>query len=117
MKKNTNSLRQATFTHRNHSFICENCQKEVPPLKAGCRNHCPFCLTSKHVDINPGDRAEDCHGLMKAVNYKLDAKKGIVLTFKCLSCGKYARNKAAYEDAFEADNYQKILSLSAISPL
>ena len=28
-------------------------------------NHCPRCLYSKHVDINPGDRAEQCDGMME----------------------------------------------------
>ncbi|WDF05905.1 RNHCP domain-containing protein [Shouchella hunanensis] len=29
------------------------------------RNHCPFCLYSKHQDIIPGDRASTCGGLME----------------------------------------------------
>ena len=50
------------FFEIDEEFICENCGKHVPKLGYTCRNHCPYCLHSKHVDINPGDRAETCHG-------------------------------------------------------
>ena len=39
------------------TFNCEHCGKEVLPLSDGSyRNHCPYCLYSKHVDIVLGDR-------------------------------------------------------------
>src|SRR4051794_2073561 len=42
----------------NSSFCCEHCQQLVLPVTNGSyRNHCPFCLRSKHVDILPGDRS------------------------------------------------------------
>jgi len=41
------------FTKIDEKFICENCGKEVQKLGYTCRNHCPSCLHSKHVDINP----------------------------------------------------------------
>ena len=49
------------FTEIDEEFICENCGEKVGQLGYSCRNHCPKCLHSKHVDINPGDRAEKCH--------------------------------------------------------
>ena len=52
------------FTEIDEEFICEHCGKKVTKLEYSCRNHCPFCLYSKHLDINPGDRAEKCHGLL-----------------------------------------------------
>ena len=30
-------------------------------------NHCPNCLTSLHLDNEPGDRAADCGGQMEPV--------------------------------------------------
>lgn len=78
----------------------------------GCRNHCPFCLCSKHVDIMPGDRANDCHGKLEAVGYELNSKKGIVLRFKCDKCGGTYNNKSAHDDPRQPDDYDKILSLS-----
>ncbi len=84
----------------------------VPPATVGCRNHCPSCLSSKHVDINPGDRQNTCLGRLEATGYELDTKKGIVLLFRCLRCGEESRNKANHEDQLCPDNYDQILALS-----
>ena len=64
------------FTKIDEEFICENCGKKVSKLGYTCRNHCPYCLHSKHLDINPGDRKEACHGLLKPVGAEIDSKKG-----------------------------------------
>ena len=42
------------FTKNDAGFTCRVCGKEVLPLGYTSRNHCPFCLSSLHVDINPG---------------------------------------------------------------
>jgi hypothetical protein len=99
------------FTHINEHFCCENCGKPVAPVKTGCRNHCPHCLVSKHVDVFPGDRANACQGLMDAVAYETSAKKGLVLVFLCRKCGAETRNMAAHEDPGMPDDYDKILKL------
>ena len=41
------------------SFTCRVCGRLVTPQGAGSghRNHCPNCLSSLHVDEEPGDRA------------------------------------------------------------
>ena len=40
------------------SFTCKVCGRLVVPTGAGSdhRNHCPNCLSSLHLDIEPGDR-------------------------------------------------------------
>ena len=86
------------FTEIDEEFICENCGKHVKKLGYSCRNHCPYCLHSKHVDINPGDRLEECHGILKPVSAKIDSKKGYVIIFKCSKCGEIRKNKAAKDD-------------------
>lgn len=45
-------------------FPCKVCGRPVTPAGAGSdhRNHCPNCLSSLHVDVEPGDRASDCGG-------------------------------------------------------
>jgi hypothetical protein len=101
------------FTHNNDAFTCENCGFEVPPRQGGCRNHCPRCLASKHVDVFPGDRANDCRGLMDAVDYELDGKKGLILIFRCRKCHALLRTMAAHEDAAAGDDYAKILALKS----
>ena len=58
----------------NETFTCKNCGRLVVPEGAGSnhRNHCPNCLYSLHVDIEPGDRESDCGGHMSA-NSKVTA--------------------------------------------
>ena len=63
-----------------------------------CRNHCPYCLYSKHVDINPGDREETCHGLLEPIDIEINSKKGYVIVSKCIKCGKIRKNKMAEDD-------------------
>jgi len=87
------------FTHMNDSFTCEVCGKENPPAEKTCRNHCRNCLYSKHVDINPGDRSENCKGVLKPVGVDLagDGTPGKIV-FKCQKCGSIRRNKVADDD-------------------
>jgi len=88
----------SNFTVIDEEFDCENCGRHVSRLGYSCRNHCPYCLYSKHVDINPGDRAEECQGLLEPVALDTDSKKGYVIIFKCKKCGKIRRNKVAVDD-------------------
>ena len=96
------------FTVIDEEFICENCEKKVKKLGYSSRNHCPYCLYSKHVDINPGDRQEKCHGLLEPVSLEIDGKKGYVIIFKCKKCGVTRKNKAAKDD-----NMDLIIELSS----
>ena len=43
----------------NDTFTCKVCGRVCTPQNAGSdhRNHCPNCLSSLHVDEEPGDRA------------------------------------------------------------
>ena len=86
------------FTEIDEEFICENCGNKVTKLGYSCRNHCPICLHSKHVDKNPGDRAEECHGDLQHKGIEMNNRKGYIIIFKCKKCGMIRRNKAA-EDA------------------
>ena len=95
------------FKEIDEEFICENCGKKVPKLGYSCRNHCPYCLHSKHVDINPGDRAEICRGDLEPIEIEINNKKGYVIIFKCKKCGAIRKNKAA-----EDDNMEEIINLS-----
>ena len=51
------------------SFTCKVCGRPVVSAGAGSghRNHCPNCLSSLHLDIEPGDREADCGGIMDPV--------------------------------------------------
>ncbi len=101
-------METSKFTEIDEEFICENCGKKVPKLGYSCRNHCPFCLYSKHVDIYPGDRSEECHGLLEPIEIETNNKKGYVIVFKCQKCGKIRKNKVAKDDDME-----QIIKISA----
>ena len=89
------------FVEIDEAFTCENCGYEVKPLGYSSRNHCPKCLHSKHVDVNPGDRAEDCKGLLVPINIENNSKKGQVIIFRCKKCGQIRKNKVAEDDDFD----------------
>ena len=91
-------LEKSKFTKIDEEFICENCGKKVPKLGYTCRNHCPYCLHSKHLDINPGDRAEECHGILEPIGLETNSKKGYIIVFKCKKCGAIRKNKMAEDD-------------------
>ena len=85
------------FTMRDEHFVCENCGKEVKPLNYTARDHCPYCLYSKHVDINPGDRANICHGLLVPVGIE-KFKDTYKILYKCEKCHKEHKNIMANDD-------------------
>jgi len=94
------------FIKKRENFVCENCGAKV--YGNGYTNHCPHCLWSKHVDKEvPGDRASNCHGLMKPVRIE-QKNQQIVLIHQCLKCQKITRNKTSSDD-----NFEKILEISA----
>ncbi len=95
-----------SFKKLDSGFECINCGKQVVPLKYTSRNHCPYCLCSIHVDNDPGDRANNCHGLMVPIAIEYNSKKGYIIVHKCTHCGVIKRNKSA-----EDDNYDLILSI------
>ncbi len=103
------------FTKNDSGFLCAHCGKEVLPLGKSSRNHCPFCLFSLHVDILPGDRANDCGGLLEPVAALADPKKGYILIHRCKRCGKLVRNRAAHDALVQPDDLQKIIALTAHS--
>lgn len=90
------------FTMLNETFICENCNQEVqkhPEWSA--RNHCPFCLFSKHLDKTfPWDRQSECSGLMMPAWIDHKKNKGWMIEHKCQKCTKSILNKVAPDDHF-----------------
>lgn len=86
------------FKKNIENFICGKCGFAVEGN--GYTNHCPECLWSKHVDIFPGDRAEDCGGMMEPV--RVEMKKGeYTIIHKCQKCKTEKLNKAVKEDNFD----------------
>lgn len=95
----------------NTGFICECCSRRVVPVTNGSyRNHCPFCLYSKHLDIEPGDRRCTCHGLMEPVGLQHNANKGFQIVHECLECGCRTVNKVA-EFTVQPDDIDELIRL------
>jgi hypothetical protein len=106
-------MKRFTAVGRNTGFTCAQCGKSVPPLAGGgCRNHCPFCLYSQHVDVLPGDRASECRGVLEPIGVLVDARKGYVIVHRCQSCGELRRNRAALDDPDCPDDFEALLRLS-----
>ena len=94
------------FTMKDEEFICEQCNKLVSKLNYTARDHCPYCLYSKHVDINPGDRQNTCLGLLKPIGIE-KFKNTYKIIYKCTKCNKLHKNIMANDD-----NMDLIIKLS-----
>src|SRR3989344_7055093 len=89
----------------NMSFKCQNCGREVVKHTLGTkhRNHCPFCLWSKHLDMVPGDRRMECRGLMEPIGLTFKREGGkkqgeLMLVHRCSVCGGIGKNRIAGDD-------------------
>jgi predicted RNA-binding Zn-ribbon protein involved in translation (DUF1610 family) len=93
-----------TFKRTIEDFVCIHCGQEV--RGDGYTNHCPNCLWSRHVDLNPGDRAATCLGMMEPIGLVISGQDWIIV-HQCQLCGKTIKNKAR-----EADNRTVLVALS-----
>ena len=94
------------FTKLDEQFICENCKQKIEKLKYTTRDHCNYCLYSKHVDINPGDRQNQCKGLLKPIGIE-KFKNTYKIIYKCEKCNQIHKNIMANDD-----NMDLIIELS-----
>ncbi len=96
------------FTMRDEDFICEHCGKLVNKLSYTARDHCPYCLYSKHVDVFPGDRNNSCKGLLKPIGIE-KFKDSYKIIYECEICHKKHKNIMAKDD-----NMDLIIKLSIV---
>lgn len=110
-------------------FTCTHCRNSVSADMAisgvNHRNHCPYCLHSKHVDLNEaGDRLSACKALMAPVGLALKAsyKKyqqshqgELMLIHRCQDCGKISINRIAADDI--AENIYEVFLCSLQAPV
>jgi hypothetical protein len=96
-------------------FLCRHCQAYVytQPMISGVqnRNHCPFCLWSRHVDhFHPGDRMSACKAVMQPIGLTVkpsrnkygDEKTGeLMLIHRCSDCNRLSINRIAADDLSE----------------
>ena len=94
------------FNVVDEEFICENCGNTVKKLGYSSRDHCNKCLFSKHVDINPGDRLNNCLGLLKPIGVE-KFRDTFKIIYKCCKCNKTHKNIVANDD-----NMDEIIKIS-----
>lgn len=87
------------FQKNVEDFVCEHCKEAVKG--SGYTNHCPKCLWSKHVDINPGDRSSTCLGMMQPIAVEGGPHEYRLLHL-CAKCGLKKRNVVGSDDDMEA---------------
>ena len=91
------------------TFTCRTCGWLVGPQGAGSehRNHCPNCLSSLHVDVEPGDRASDCGGVMEPIAVWVRRGGEWAVIHRYRRCGTLSSNRTAADD-----NPRKLLSIA-----
>ncbi len=96
----------------NADFFCKHCgcfvSTQIQISGVVNRNHCPYCLHSRHVDLYiPGDRLCACKALMKPVGltlkrsrdkYTSDNHGELMLVHRCINCEELSINRIAADD-------------------
>ena len=88
-----------SFKKTTEDFVCEHCGHSVQG--DGYTNHCPKCLWSKHVDVEPGDRAAMCGGEMEPIALE-GASPSYRIVHRCLQCDIERRNIVSENDNGDA---------------
>lgn len=91
-------MENAKFTKNDDEFICLNCGKKVEKLVYTSRDHCNYCLHSLHVDVYPGDRQEECRGMLIPIDIEINSKKGYIAVYQCNKCKAIRKNVLAKDD-------------------
>jgi len=108
-------------------FQCIHCGKKITTQQSiGTlhRNHCPYCLWSKHVDgLTPGDRISTCQSAMEPIGltfkqegmdkYGKQKQGEIMIIHRCTTCEKININRIAGDD--DAIKAQSLLDTSNVS--
>jgi hypothetical protein len=96
----------------NSDFKCLHCGGYVSAAKmlAGVdnRNHCPFCLWSRHLDlVEAGDRLAACKAPMRPIGLTLKRSRNkyagiaggeLMLVHQCTNCERISINRIAADD-------------------
>ncbi len=111
-----------------NGFKCIHCHVFVSsePALSGVqnRNHCPYCLWSRHLDLErPGDRLAACKEKMKPAGLALKRTRKkygpqvgeLMLIHQCLECGKISINRIAADDVASTlfELFERSLGLEA----
>ncbi|MFP4511296.1 MAG: RNHCP domain-containing protein [Spirochaetaceae bacterium] len=86
--------------HASESFVCVHCGRTIAPAESGTsnRNHCPYCLRSRHVDLKSGDRRSGCRAVMEPIGIWVQANGEWSILHRCERCGFIRSNRIAGDD-------------------
>jgi hypothetical protein len=81
-------------------FNCVRCGQPVAQEASGTahRNHCPWCLWSRHLDDAPGDRSAECGGAMEPIAVWVRRGGDWAIIHQCRTCGELHSNRIAGDD-------------------
>jgi hypothetical protein len=81
-------------------FTCIHCKLDVCGVAWGTshRNHCPACLWSRHVDHEPGDRANACRAPMEPIGIEVRHDGEWAIIHRCRACHALRTNRIAGDD-------------------
>jgi hypothetical protein len=96
-------------------FLCRYCHAPVSThsIISGVqnRNHCPYCLWSRHVDhFRAGDRLSACKAIMQPIGLTIKRSQDkygktrlgeLMVVHQCKECGKLSINRIAADDLVE----------------
>jgi hypothetical protein len=99
-------VKQWKREHDAGGFRCSHCRQFVvinDNMGTANRNHCNWCLWSKHVDETKGDRRATCDGGMEPIGltFKHEGQNRIgeiMLIHLCSVCQKISINRIARDD-------------------
>jgi len=93
-------MQLAKFVKNNEAFICVACGQEVLSHPTSSRDHCNHCLTGQHVDIYPGDRMNQCGGILEPIGLQMSSGKTQIV-YRCEKCHAQVFNVVAPDDNAE----------------
>lgn len=103
---------KSSIKTKKKGFVCLSCGQWIPVgrgMGTRYRNHCPFCLYSRHVDEKKsGDRSAGCHGKMEPIGltfkhegwdkYGKMRQGELMIIHRCLDCDEISINRIAADD-------------------
>jgi hypothetical protein len=110
-KQGYRRLSQTDLYQQVVGFTCMHCKQLISsdPVLSGVnnRNHCPYCLSSKHVDLDhSGDRMSACKSIMRPIGLawkqsrnKYGSSSGeLMIIHECEGCTRLSINRIAADD-------------------
>jgi Zn finger protein HypA/HybF involved in hydrogenase expression len=107
----TRRLAKYVFRSMKNEIRCAHCDRSFSLRAPGTkqRNHCPYCLWSKHLDDRlPGDRRARCHGPMEPIAVSLRPDGEWLILHRCKDCHTIHANRIAGDD-----NAVRLLAIAA----